>query len=126
MDNETITICSTGLASKPTILEPQSGVHFPRVFWDVGRWSIPRWDDGIEDVSAKGLRTRQVRAQASVLAAIIASATMRVVATASPLPHIATSMPTGIKAVPHVAVEAKTLMHWGRSVRPYASLRLVD
>ena len=41
VDNEIIIICSPGLASKPIILEPQSGVRFPRVFWDVGQWLIP-------------------------------------------------------------------------------------
>ena len=40
-DNEIITIYSTGLTSKPIILEPQSEVRFPRVFWDVGRRSVP-------------------------------------------------------------------------------------
>ena len=35
-DNEIIIIRSTSLAGKPIILEPQSGVHFPRVFRDVG------------------------------------------------------------------------------------------
>ena len=37
----------TGLASKPIILEPQSGVCFPKVFWDVGRRSIPWWKGGV-------------------------------------------------------------------------------
>ena len=36
-DNETVTIHSTSLPSKPIILEPQSGVHFPEVFRDIGR-----------------------------------------------------------------------------------------
>ena len=43
-------------------------------------------EDGIEDVSAKGLRSQQVEARASVLATIIASTTIRVVAVASLLP----------------------------------------
>ena len=95
-DNKIIVICSTSLASKPIILEPQSRVCFPRVFWDVGRWSVPRWEDGVEDVSAKGLRSRQVRAQALVLIAIIASAMMRVVAIAILLPLITARTPMGI------------------------------
>ena len=57
MDNEVVIIHSTGLASKPIILKPQSGLHFPRVFQDVGRRSVPRWEDDVEDVSAKGLRS---------------------------------------------------------------------
>ena len=43
------------------------------VFQDVGRRSVPRQEDDVEDVSAKGLRSRQVRARALVLAAIVAS-----------------------------------------------------
>ena len=57
-DNEIVTICSTSMASKLIILEPQSGVCFPGVFRDVGRQSVPRWEDVVEDVSAKGLRSR--------------------------------------------------------------------
>ena len=57
-DNEIVTIRFTGLASKLIILEPQSEVCFPGVFWDVGRRSVPWWEDGIEDVSAKGLRSQ--------------------------------------------------------------------
>ena len=111
MDNEIVIICSTGLASKPIILEPQSGVHFPRVFQDVGWWSVPWWEGGVEDVSVEGLRSRQARARASVLAAVIASATTRVVATASSLPRIATGTPMGVEGVVRVMVVAKTLMH---------------
>ena len=61
-DNEIIIICSTGLAGKPTIPEPQSGVRFPRVFLDVGWWSVPWWEGDVEDVSAEGLRLWQVGA----------------------------------------------------------------
>ena len=61
-DNEIIIICSTGLASKPIILEPQSGVRFPRVFWDVGWWSVSWREGSVEDVSGEGLRAQQTRA----------------------------------------------------------------
>ena len=101
-------------------------VCFPGVFGDVGWWSVPWWEDGIEDVLSKGLRPRQVRAQASVLATVIAFATTRVVATASLLPLIAVGTPVGIRGVARVTVEAETLMHWGRDAWPAASLRLVD
>ena len=101
-----VIIRSTGLASKPIILEPQSGVRFPGVFWDVGQWSVPRWKGDVEDVSAKGPRSRQVGAQASVLAVVIASATTRVVAAAG-LPM---GMPAGIEGVVRVTVAAKTLV----------------
>ena len=49
-----------------------------------------------------------------VLAAVIAFATTRVVATARPLPRIAAGMPTSVKCVAHVTVTAETLMHWKR------------
>ena len=114
------------MASKPIILDPQSGVSFPGVFWDVGQRSVPWWEDGVEDVLAKGLRSRQVRARASVLAAIVASATMRVVAVACPLPRITAGTPTGVEGVASVMMEVKTLMHRNRGVRPATLLRLVD
>ena len=114
------------MASKPIILEPQSRVHFPKVFQDVGRWSVPRWEDGVEDVSAKGLRSWQVKARALFLATIVASTTTRVVAVASSLPCIAVGTPTGVEGVPRITVVAKTLMHWDRGTQPTALLRLVD
>ena len=125
-DNEIVTIHSTGLASKPIILETQSGVCFPEIFRDVSQRSIPRWEYGVEDVSAKGLRSRQVRARASVLAAVVASVTMRVVAAASLLPLIAVGTPAGIEGVARIMVEADTFMHWGRNTWHDTSLCLVD
>ena len=111
MDKEIVTICSTGLTSKPIILEPQSGVCFPKVFWDVGWRSVPWWEDSVEDVSAKGLRSRQVGARASVLAAVVVSATTRVVAASSLLPLITAGTPAGIEGVTRIIVVAETLMH---------------
>ena len=55
-NNEIIIIRSTGLVGKLIILEPQSEVPFPGVFWDVGWWLVPWQEGGIEDVSAEGLR----------------------------------------------------------------------
>ena len=94
--NEIVTICSTGLARKPIILEPQSRVCFLGVFWDVGWRSVPWREGGVEDVSVEGLRSQQVEARALILAAVIASATMRVVAVASLLPLITIGTPTDI------------------------------
>ena len=45
---------------------------------------------------------------------------------ASLLPLIVAGMPAGIEGVARVTVEAKTLMHQGRSAWPTASLCLVD
>ena len=55
VDNEIIIIRSTGLASKPIILEPLSGVCFPRVFRDVGQWLISQWENRVEDVPVESL-----------------------------------------------------------------------
>ena len=108
------------------ILEPQSRVRFPRVFWDVGRWSVPWWEDGVKDVSAKGLRSQQVRAQASILAIVIASTMMRVVAAAGFLSLVASSTPMGIQGVTCITVEAEMLMHRGHGAPSAAAWRLVD
>ena len=114
------------MASKPIILEPQFGVCFPRVLWDVGQQLVPWWEGGVEDVSTEGLRSWQVRAQASVFRAVVASATTRVVAMASLLPLVAVDTPAGIKGVARAMVATETLMHRDRDVRPAALRRLVD
>ena len=75
---------------------------------------------------AKGLRSRQVGARASVLAAIVASATTRVVAAASLLPRISVGTPMGVEGVTHVTVEAETFIHRDHGARPATLLRLVD
>ena len=61
-----------------------------------------------------------------VLAVVVASTTMRVVATASFLNRIAVGTPAGIEGVARITVEAETLMHQDRSVWPIALLHLVD
>ena len=60
-----------------------------------------------------------------VLTVVIVFAMMRVVATASLLPHITMGTPMGIQGVAHVMVEAETLMHWDRGALPTALLCLV-
>ena len=77
-------------------------------------------------MSAKGLRSQQVEAQASVLATVVASTTTRVVAIDSSLPRIIVGMPTGIEGVPRVMVAAETLMHRDHDTRPATLRRLVD
>ena len=91
-----------------------------------GRWSVPQWEGGIQDVSAKGLRSWQVEAQALVLVAVVASTTIKVIATASLLYLIAVGTPMGIEGVARITVEAETFMHQDRGVRPAALLHLVD
>jgi hypothetical protein len=65
-----------------------------------------------KDVSAKALRSQQVRARALVLAAVVASTMTWVVATASPFPRITIGTPVGVEGVVCVMVEAETLMYW--------------
>ena len=83
-------------------------------------------EDGVEDVSSKGLRPQQVGARASVLTAVIASAMTRVVAVASLLPRTTTGTPAGIEGVARITVEAETFMHRDRGAWPAALLRLVN
>jgi len=80
----------------------------------------------LEDASAKGLRSWQARARASVLSTVVASVMMWVVAKASPFPCITTGTPVSIEDVACIAVEAKTLMHRNRGVWPTTLLCLVD
>ena len=61
-----------------------------------------------------------------VLAAVVASTMMRVVAVASPLPCITTGTPTGIEGVVCVAVETEMLMYQNHSARPTVLLGLMD
>ena len=77
-------------------------------------------------MSAKGLRSQLVRTWASILAAVIASTTTRVVAAAGPLPRITMGTPAGIEGVVRVTVAVETLVHQDRGAWPAASLRLVD
>ena len=125
-DNKIIIISSTSLVSKPIILEPQSEVRFPRVFRDVGRWSVPWWEGGVEDVSSKGLRPRQAGARALVLAAVVASATTRVIAMVSSFSWVTVGTSVGVEGAACVTVTAETLMYLGHSVLPAALWCLVD
>ena len=76
-------------------------------------------------MSAKGLRSREVKARALVFAIVIVSATARVVAMAGLLPRIAMGLPTGVKGVVRIMVEAKTFIQQDRGARPAALLCLV-
>ena len=80
----------------------------------------------LKDASIKGLRSQQAGARASVLATIVASATMWVVAAASLLPRIAAGTPVGVEGVMCIMVEAETLVHRNRGAWPTALLCLVD
>ena len=61
-----------------------------------------------------------------VLATVIASTTMRVIATASSLSWIVLGMSAGVEVVTCVMVAAETLMHWDHSALPAVLWHLVD
>ena len=77
-------------------------------------------------MSSEGLRPRQSKARASVLAAVGASTMMRLIAMASSLSWIVVGTCACIEGVTCVMVAVETLMHQGRGTCPTASLRLVD
>ena len=61
-------------------------------------------------MSAEGLRPRQVEARAPVLAAVVVSAAMRMIAAVGFLSLAAWSTPMGIQGVTCIMVEAETLI----------------
>ena len=126
MDSEVIIICTTGLTGKPTVFEPKSGVCLPRVLRDIGRWSVPWWESSIEDVLAKGLRAWQARPWTLVLAAVVASATPRMIAAMSSFPWVTVGASAGVEGAAYVAVAAEALMQRDRSALPAALWCLVD
>ena len=85
-DNEVIIICTTGLTGKLIVFKPKHGVCLPGVLRDVGRWSIPWRERIIEDVMAEGLRAWQARARALVLAVVVASVALRMIAMTGSFP----------------------------------------
>ena len=108
VDNEVIIIHATGLTGKPIVFKPKSGVCLPGVLRDVGRWSIPWWERSVEDVTAEGLRAREVGARASVLAAIVASATSRMIAAVGSFPRVIIGAFESVEGAACVAVVAET------------------
>ena len=74
----------------------------------------------------EGLGPWQARAQASVLAAVVASTMTRVIAMASSLSRVIVGTPTDIEGVACVSVAAETLMHQDRGALSTALWRLVD
>ena len=61
-----------------------------------------------------------------VYTAVVASATMRMVAMVSSLRRIAAGMSAGVEGVVRVMVAAETLMHRDRGAWPTTLRRLVD
>ena len=75
---------------------------------------------------AEGLRARQAGARASVLTAVVASATTRVTPAASSLSRIVVGTPASIEGVACVMVAAETFMQQDSGVWPTTLLCLVD
>ena len=80
----------------------------------------------MEDVPAEGLRARQAGARAPVLDAVVASATMRVIAMMGSFSWVAVGMSTGVEGAARVAITAEMLMYLGHSALPTALRCLVD
>ena len=75
---------------------------------------------------AEGLRAQQARAQALVLAAVVASTTSRMIATVGSFSWVTIGASTGVDGVACVVVAAETLMYLGRSALLGALWCLVD
>ena len=125
-NNEIVIIRATGLTGKPIVLEPKLGVCFPRIFWNVGRRSVPWWESGVEDVPTEGLRARQAGARALVLAAVVASTTSRVVATSGSFSRVVVGASAGVDGATRVAVVTEAFIHRDNSALPAAWWCLVD
>ena len=94
--------------------------------WDIGRWSMPWRECSVEDVTAKVLRPWQARARAPVLAAVVASAALRMIAVVGSFPWVTVGVPTGVDGAACVVVAAETLMYLGCNALPAAMWCLVD
>ena len=106
------------MIGKPIVFKPKSRVCLPRVLRDVGRRSIPWWECSVEDVPAEGLRAWQAGARALVLAVVVASVAMRMIATAGSFSWVAVGVFVGVEGVACIAVVAETLLYQDRSALP--------
>ena len=77
-------------------------------------------------MSAEGLRAWQARAQDSVLAAVIASAALGMVAMACCFSIVAVGASPGVDDAAYVVVTAEALMYWDGEGLPAAWWCLVD
>ena len=77
-------------------------------------------------MSAEGLRTWQAEARASVLVAIVASATSGMIAAACCFSIVAVGASSSVDDAAYVAVTAEALMHWDDGGLPATWQCLVD
>ena len=54
LNDEVVIIYSFSSAGRPEVFEPYTGICFPGVFGDVGRWSEALWEQRSLDAMAKG------------------------------------------------------------------------
>ena len=55
LNDEVVIIHSSGSVGEPEVFEPYTGICFPGVFSDVGRWSEALWERRSSDTLVKGL-----------------------------------------------------------------------
>ena len=75
---------------------------------------------------AEGLRARQAGARASVFAAVVAFAVMRMIAAVGSFSWVTVGTSTGVEGAACIAVMTEMLMYLGRSALPAALWCLVD
>ena len=54
LNDKVVIIHSSGSVGEPEVFEPYTGIRFPGVFGDVGRWSKALWERRSLDASTKG------------------------------------------------------------------------
>ena len=77
-------------------------------------------------MSAKGLRSRQVKARALVLAVVVASTTTWMIAAMGSFSRVTIGTSVGIEGAMCIMVVAETLRYWDHEVLPAALWCLVD
>ena len=55
LNDEVVIIHSSGSVGELKVFEPYTGIRFPGVFGDVGRWSKMLWERRSMDARTKGL-----------------------------------------------------------------------
>ena len=81
LNDEVVIIHSSGSVGEPKVFKPYTGIHFPGVFGDVGRWLEALWKWCFLDATGKGPWSRAIR----VGTPIVWSATMPRVRFPAPL-----------------------------------------
>jgi hypothetical protein len=104
-DDEVVIVRPTQLAGQPVVREPHFRSRLPRVLCDSSRGSEPGRERRSSYGAAESLRTGWFGRGTSILPAVVASSTPRVVASAHPLVEVGSTV-----AVMVLVAEAS----WGR------------